>query len=98
MTDGNKEKTLNAIVDFWNAMTANGFNDQADYLSGTLALWGVSPEDEGDKNNRKLLIPKPENDFQPIVIGGIIARTPEEAESLRLFFAAQTDAQRNGPA
>lgn len=99
MTDGNKEKTLNAIVNFWNAMTDSGFKAQADHLSGTLAIWGKSPEDENEANKEKfakVFKPDKRDDFQPIVIGGLIARTKEEEEMFRLRFAL-IDASRNGP-
>jgi hypothetical protein len=99
MTERNQEKTLSAIVDFWNAMTDNGFKAEADHLSGTLAIWDKKPEDENEANKEKfakIFKPDKRDEFQPIVIGGLIARTKEEEEMFRLRFA-MIDAQRNGP-
>ncbi|MBP7721118.1 MAG: hypothetical protein KA155_01135 [Alphaproteobacteria bacterium] len=99
INSGNQENILNAIMDFWFAMNEKGFNAQANYLHETLTSFDLPPEAEKDSaNNKKLLTPKPDKseEFQPIVIGGIIARTKEEEEQLRRAFAL-LDMSHNGP-
>ncbi len=100
MTGRNQDETLSAIVDFWNVMIQNDYTAHADHLAETLAIWGKSPEDEQEENKEKfakVFKPDKRDEFQPIVIGGLIARTKEEEEMFRLRFAL-IDASRNGPA
>lgn len=100
MTGRNQEETLSAIVDFWNVMIQNDYTVHADHLAETLAIWGRKPEDEKEENKEKfakVFKPDKRDEFQPIVIGGFIARTPDEEDMFRRRFAL-IDASRNGPA
>lgn len=106
MTERNQEKTLSAIVDFWNVMTSNGFKAEADHLSGTLAILDQSPqlkkdEEKAAENDEKKKSVRPaksdrKDEFLPVFVGGMLAETAEQAEMLRRL-CAQRDMSRNGP-
>ena len=99
INSGNQGNILNAIMDFWFAMNEKGFNAHAAYLHETLTSFDLPPEAEKDSaNNKKLLTPKPDKseEFQPIVIGGVIAKSQEEAELLRRALGL-LDMSRDGP-